>query len=118
MRVWIDIAGTGFASVGLHPLRSVTSVACVLAVLVPYLAGIGISKGIEREAEISIQEGADLYVSGNRFGRPTSVPLASLAQIQSLPGVEKVAPRIVGSLTLGRDDLPAPIEQNFGEVLA
>lgn len=87
----------------LHPLRSVATVACVVAGLLPYLAGLGLSHGIQQQASDSIHWGADLYVSGRQFGRSAPLPLQTAQQIQEIPGVLKIRPRIVGAITLGKD---------------
>ena len=44
MRVLAAIAYTGAAAIALHPLRSVVTTLCVMVLLVPYLAGMGISQ--------------------------------------------------------------------------
>ena len=76
MRYLLDIISTGLAAVLLHPLRSAVSFLAVAAALAPYLAGLGLSQGLQAEAEASAQFGADLYVTGSRFGRPVPLPLA------------------------------------------
>ena len=75
----------------------------VTAVLIPYLAGTAISMGVQQESESSVTYGADLYVSANQFGQQAPVPLAAIETITKLEGVERVTPRIVGPITLGRD---------------
>ena len=50
MSQFIDIAGTGVTSLVLHPLRSAVTVAVLVTVLVPYLVGIGISPGVQDDA--------------------------------------------------------------------
>lgn len=107
MRYLLDIAGTGLAAVWLHPLRSAVSVLAVMAVLVPYLAGLGLSQGLQVEAEASARFGADLYVTGRRFGRPVPLPLGALPQIRRIEGVIEVVPRIVGEVALGREQVRA-----------
>jgi hypothetical protein len=47
----LEVARTGLAAVLLHPLRSLVSFGAVVAVLLPYLAGTALSKGLEAEAE-------------------------------------------------------------------
>jgi ABC-type lipoprotein release transport system permease subunit len=103
MQTFLEIAQTGVAAILLHPLRSGVTVAALVAVLVPYLAGLGISQGIQEEAEASIRFGADLYVTGNQFGRDAPVPLAALKRIETIDGVTDVTPRIVGGIILGKD---------------
>jgi ABC-type lipoprotein release transport system permease subunit len=103
MRHFLDISQTGLTSVFLHPLRSLASVAAVVAVLLPYLAGLGLSKGIEDEAEQSARFGVDLYVAGSQFGRPTPLPLEAADAVRRIDGVTEVVPRIVGEILLGKE---------------
>ncbi len=107
MRYLLDISGTGLMSVLLHPLQSAVSVFAVVVVLLPYLVGLGLSQGLQREAEASVQFGADLYVTGNRFGRPVPLPLSALPQLRRLENVREVVPRIVGEVVLGTDHVHA-----------
>lgn len=103
MRHFLAIAGTGLAAIRLHALRSAVCVAAVVAVLLPYLVGMGLAQGIETEAEASARFGADLYVSGVQFGRPVPVPFDAVAEIKRIDGVIEVVPRIVGAIDLGKD---------------
>ncbi len=102
-RVILEIARSGIVAVLLHRMRSAVTVACVIAMLLPYLVGIGIARGLLDQAEDSVRVGADLYVSGVRFGRSAPLPLESLAAIRAIPGVTEAVPRIVGEATLGSD---------------
>jgi ABC-type lipoprotein release transport system permease subunit len=103
MTYFLEIARTGVVALLLHPLRSVVTVAALVAVLLPYLAGLGLSRGIQREAETSIRFGADLYVTGRQIGRPVPVPMTAIAAIRRIEGVTDVVPRIVGGIQLGKD---------------
>ncbi|HWB09546.1 MAG TPA: FtsX-like permease family protein [Pirellulales bacterium] len=100
---WLEIARTGVTSLRLHPWRSTATVACVLAALGPYLAGIGICGGLAVEARHSIDDGADLYVTGRQFGRSVPVPLEAAEEIAALPGVTDAVPRIVGKMNIGQE---------------
>ncbi|HVA45361.1 MAG TPA: FtsX-like permease family protein [Pirellulales bacterium] len=100
---WIEIARTGVTSVRLHPWRSIATVLCVVAVLVPYLAGLAICGGLADEAAQSIDAGADLYVTGRQFGRSVPLPLDAADKIAALPGVTSAVPRIVGRLAIGEE---------------
>lgn len=100
---WLHIARTGVTSLILHPWRAMATVACLLAVLVPYVAGLGVAAGLARDAADSLEAGADLYVTGRQFGRSVPLPLASVDQLRKLPGVTAVVPRIVAPVTLGRE---------------
>jgi ABC-type lipoprotein release transport system permease subunit len=103
------IARTGLMALLLHPLRSGATLACLVAVLLPYLAGVGVARGLADEAEASIALGADLYLAGTRFGRPAPVPLEALARVRAVPGVRDAYPRIVGEVTLGTARVPAVV---------
>ena len=85
MSAFVEIARTGCASIGRHPIRSAVTIAAVLSVLVPYLVGMGLVEGIRQEALVAIGSadgpGAialpDLYVAGSRFGRRVPIRLAA-----------------------------------------
>ena len=84
-------------------MRSCVSVVALMAVLIPYLAGLGLVKGVEAEAEAATAAGPDLYVRGSRFGRAAPLPLTAVGEITAIPGVERVVPRIVGEVLLGKE---------------
>lgn len=105
MHYLLEIAHTGLVAVFLHPLRSSVSVAALLIGLVPYLVGLGLSSGIEAEAQVSIACGADLYVRGSQFGRPAPLPLSAVDAVTKIRGVDRVVPRIVGEVFLGKDQV-------------
>jgi ABC-type lipoprotein release transport system permease subunit len=107
MRHLLDIAHTGLTAVLLHPLRSLVSVVALVVVLLPYLVGLGLSKGLQAEAEASVGFGADLYVTGSRFGRPAPLPLSAVSAVRALDGVTEVVPRIIGEVLLGKERLHA-----------
>lgn len=103
MRYFLEIARTGLTALMLHPLRSGVTTASVVALLLPFLVGLALSKGVEEEAYDSIRFGADLYVSGDQFGRRVPIPLDALGEIRKIEGVRMVTPRIVGGIVLGAD---------------
>jgi ABC-type lipoprotein release transport system permease subunit len=105
----IDIAATGLSAVLLHPARSLVTVIALVAVLVPYLAGLGISRGVRDAADRSIQHGADLYVTGEQFGRPVPLRASAADDIGRLQGVKEAAPRIVGRIELGQERISAVV---------
>jgi ABC-type lipoprotein release transport system permease subunit len=107
MRSFLDIAFTGLTTLFLHPLRSAVSFTALVAVLLPYLVGLALVQGLEVEAEASARAGADLYVSGSRFGRRAPLPLAVVLAVQRIEGVTEVRPRIVGDIVLGKDHIHA-----------
>jgi ABC-type lipoprotein release transport system permease subunit len=107
MRQFLEIARTGLTAILLHPLRSAVTVTALVAVLLPYLVGLGISRGVQEQAEAAVRFGADLYVTGEQFGRPAPVPLSALKEIHDMPGVDDAVPRIVGRIELGADRVSA-----------
>jgi ABC-type lipoprotein release transport system permease subunit len=107
MRRLLDIANTGLAAVLLHPLRSLVSIIALVVVLLPYLVGVGLSKGLEAEADASSRFGADLYVTGSQFGRPVPIPLSAVPLVRAIDGVSEVVPRIVGEVMLGKERIHA-----------
>ncbi|MHC4952345.1 MAG: ABC transporter permease [Planctomycetota bacterium] len=100
------VARSGLTAVLLHPLRSATAVACVVSVLVPYVCGAAIARGVRAEALVAIDAGAELQVTRLQFGRPAPIPLSTALEFESIPGVREAVPRIVGELALGIDLVP------------
>jgi ABC-type lipoprotein release transport system permease subunit len=107
MHYLLEISRTGLAAVLLHRLRSFVCVVALVAVILPYLVCLGLARGIEAEAEASANFGADLYLSGVQLGRPAPVPLSAVSRISALDGVERVVPRIVGEVIIGKDKIHA-----------
>lgn len=109
MRSALSVARTGLDAVAHHRLRSAVVVACVVAALLPYLVALGVGHGLLDQAEVSLAEGADLTVTGLRFGRPAPLDLAAVETVRRLPGVTDAWPRVVGEVQLGRDGWPAVV---------
>ena len=103
------VAWSGLSAARLHRQRSIITVFCLVVMLTPYAAGLGLSCGIQQEAEASIEFGADLYITGSKFGRTAPIPLEYQKFIGSIDGVVKLTPRIVGQMELGRDRVAAVV---------
>jgi hypothetical protein len=99
----LAVARTGLDAAARHPLRSAAAVFTVVAVLAPYLAGVGVARGLADQALESVTAGADLYVSGLRFGREAPVPLSAVETVRAVPGVTDVVPRIVAAIRIGKE---------------
>ena len=84
------------ANLARYPLRSVVVVVCLVAICGPFVTGIAISEGVRAQAAVSVQEGPDLYLTLDQFGRNGPVPLRYLAEFRSSPHITSVVPRIVG----------------------
>jgi len=107
MRSTLAVARSGLSAVLLHPLRSAAIVACAAAVLVPFVAGTAVSEGLGDQAADAARFGADLVVTGERFGLPAPLPGSAIETVRRVPGVLSVRPRIVGTVPLGAAAEPA-----------
>jgi len=97
----LEIGRMAGANLIRHPFRTAVVCGCLAAALVPFLAGLGIARGLEREARVSLGAGADLYVTGEAFGRTAPVPMEAADAIRSVPGVVRVVPRITARAYVG-----------------
>ena len=91
----------------LNPLRNVATAACVVAMLLPYLVGVGIARGLADQVADSASSGADLYVAGVDAGIAAPVPLFAWGPVRAVDGVVSVTPRIIAPIQLGARDEPA-----------
>jgi ABC-type lipoprotein release transport system permease subunit len=107
MRKYLEIAWTGWTALLLHAERGLVTMACVVTVLLPYVAGLGIARGVQDDAEAAVRFGADLYISGEQFGRPVPLPITAAEEMRKVPGVVAVVPRIVGRIELGKERVSA-----------
>ncbi len=107
--VLLELVRSGAGAVMLHPLRSAVTVLCVLAIVLPYVVGVGLSRGLRDEIESAVETGPDLHVTGVRFGRPAPTPLTAAALLEAIPGVTSVAARIVGEARIGVKSEPVVV---------
>jgi ABC-type lipoprotein release transport system permease subunit len=80
-----------------------------VSVLVPYVCGTAIARGVRTEANVAIAAGPELHVTRTRFGRAAPMPLAAAEEYRAVPGVRAVVPRIVGELALGIEMVPVVV---------
>jgi len=83
------------------PFRSAIILISLLAILFPFLTALSISEGIKAQSKISVEEGADFYITGDAGGSSAPLSRTSIDRFQTLPGVSRVVPRIVGRAYLG-----------------
>ncbi len=76
---------------------------CLIGVLLPFVSAIAVSEGVRSQSMVSIEGGADLYVSRSQYGRNGPVALEQLSRFEEIPGVTKVMPRIVGRTYIGEE---------------
>ena len=77
-------------------VRSFVVTLCLVAILLPLITALAISAGLRFQAEISVREGADFYVSEDRYGGSGPISLDYQGKLSGLPGVSRVTPRVVG----------------------
>jgi len=81
--------------------RSIVVLLCLTAVIFPFLTALSISEGIQFQSAISVEEGADFYISGDAAGTSVPLPVKDMDAFRSLQGVAEVVPRIVGRTYAG-----------------
>ena len=96
MKVYCTLFAAAAANVVRYRVRSAVIVLCLVAICGPYVTGIAISEGVRADAELSVEEGADLYLTLDQFGRNGPIPMKYLEAFRQSPFVLEVVPRIVG----------------------
>lgn len=109
-----------------HRTKTMVVCLCIIAILTPFITAIAISEGIRGQSLISVNAGADLYLTFDEFGRNAAIPIKYLDEIKKIFGVTKVVPRIIGrgfvqnKLTvivgIKREDIPESISCISGKV--
>ncbi|MDR4508093.1 MAG: FtsX-like permease family protein [Candidatus Brocadiaceae bacterium] len=79
-----------------HMTKTSVVCLCLIAILCPFITAIAISEGIRSQSLVSVEEGGDLYLTFDEFGRNAGVPLKYLDEIGAIFGVKKAVPRIIG----------------------
>ncbi len=92
MNVYRNLFVAAAANLARYGTRSAVVVVCLVAICGPYVTGIAISEGIRADAELSVEEGADLYLTMDHFGRNGPVPLRYLEAFRQSPNILKVVP--------------------------
>ncbi len=77
-------------------VRSLVLILCLIAVLFPFVSAIAISEGIKFQSLISVEGGADIYVTLDHYGSNAPISIQYLERFQKMEGVVKVYPRVVG----------------------
>jgi len=84
-----------------HPARTWVTIACLVAVLTPFLSALAVLEGVRAEAGVSLAEGPDLFVTGYEYGRSTPIPQSLVSLSRELSCVLDVRGRIIGRSTVG-----------------
>ncbi len=78
-----------------HKGRSAGVTLCLVAFLCPLFTALAISEGLRFQAEISVKEGADFFISGDRYGANAPIPLDYYADLSGFSGVSRLMARVV-----------------------
>jgi ABC-type lipoprotein release transport system permease subunit len=77
-------------------LRTLVLIFSLAAILFPFLTALSISEGIKLQSKISVEEGADFYVSGDSAGSAAPLSLSHVDRFRKIAEIERIVPRIVG----------------------
>lgn len=109
-----------------HKTKTIVVCLCIIAILSPFITAIAISEGVRAQSQASVEEGADLYLTLDEFGRNTAIPLKYLDEIKKIFGVTKVVPRIIGRgflqnklaiiVGINHEDIPKSISCISGKI--
>ena len=109
-----------------HKTKTIVVCLCIIAILSPFITAIAISEGVRAQSQISVEEGADLYLTFDEFGRNAAIPLKYLDEIKKIFGVTKVIPRIIGRgflqnklaviVGINKEDVPESISCISGRI--
>jgi ABC-type lipoprotein release transport system permease subunit len=77
-------------------VRFVVTTLCLVVAVSPLITALGVLEGLRFEATISVQEGADIYVSADQLGANGPVPEAFAQHLIHDPHVTGAATRVVG----------------------
>lgn len=77
-------------------VRSLVVTLCLTAILFPLVTAMAVSEGLRFQAEISVKEGADLYVSRDQCAGGGGMSMALLQKLSSLQEVTHTRVRVVG----------------------
>ncbi len=96
MNKHLNLLFTAIGNIIRNKVRSIVLILCLIAVLFPFVTALSISVGIKFQSLISVEEGADIYVTSDHYGSNAPISLQYLPRFQEMDGVVKVFPRVVG----------------------
>jgi ABC-type lipoprotein release transport system permease subunit len=96
MNKHLNLLFTAVGNILRNKIRSIVLILCLIAVLFPFVTALSISEGIKFQSLISVEEGADIYVTSDYFGSNAPISLDYLERLKKMEGVTKAFPRIVG----------------------
>ncbi len=78
--------------------RGLLVISCLSAILVPFISALALLEGVRLQAGISVESGADIYLTMDMYGRNGMVPAALAGEIKKIDGVVKAVPRVAGRI--------------------
>ncbi len=72
-----------------------------MAILFPFVSAIAILDGVKAQSRISVNEGADIYVTTDMYGRNGVIPIEMVEPIKKIDGVVKAVPRVISRIYIG-----------------
>lgn len=94
----LNLLYAAIGNVARHRLRSVVVILCLVAILFPFISAIAILDGVKSQSRISVNEGADIYVTMDMYGRNGVIPIAMAQEIKKIDGVTRAVPRVISRI--------------------
>jgi ABC-type lipoprotein release transport system permease subunit len=91
---------TAAGNIARHRLRSLAVVLCLVSILSPFLSAIAVLEGVKEQSLLSVEEGADIYVTMDLFGRNGVIPLDAAEAFKGIEGVIDAVPRAIGRINI------------------
>lgn len=91
---------TSAGNIARHRLRSLAVVLCLVSILSPFLSAIAVLEGVKEQSLLSVEEGADVYVTMDLFGRNGVIPLGAADAFKAIDGVVDAVPRSIGRIVI------------------
>ncbi len=92
----INLLYTATGNILRHKLRSMVVVLCLIAVLFPFISSVAVLEGVKAQSVISVDEGADIYVTMDLYGKNGVIPIETAGEIKKIEGVVRAVPRVIG----------------------
>jgi len=77
-------------------IRSIVVTLCLATILFPLVTALAISEGLRFQAEMAVNEGADVYITRELYGGEGPISPACSAKLSGLEGISRVTVRVIG----------------------
>ncbi|MFN3478983.1 MAG: ABC transporter permease [Thermodesulfovibrionales bacterium] len=115
----LNLFYTALHNITRYPVRSMVIILCLIAILLPFLSAMAVLEGVKKESFISAQDGADVYLTMDMYGRNGVIPIDMAEPVRNIEGVIRVMPRAISRIYVGGKLtvlLGIPIEGLTGKV--